>query len=183
MVRPSAAHAHHVRQPLAVPQFHARGFRQLPRGNREIRRADDHRNVASVVFRARVGLLHGGVAHRARVVFALDGVGFAAAHGENVHALVAAFHRHLDVPKAIVPEYLRHVFLKLEARQPQTAVRAVAPAGHQPPEPAKGPRQQHKRMLRQPQQLCSGDAVEIGETKFIFISFCEGERVWKNEEE
>lgn len=38
-------------------------------------------------------------------------------------------------------------------------------------------------MLRQPQQLCSGDAVEIGETKFIFISFCEGERVWKNEEE
>lgn len=34
-------------------------------------------------------------------------------------------------------------------------------------------------MLRQPQQLCSGDAVEIGETKFIFISFCEGERVWK----
>ena len=38
-------------------------------------------------------------------------------------------------------------------------------------------------MLRQPQQLCSGDSVEIGETKFIFISFCEGERVWKNEEE
>lgn len=37
-------------------------------------------------------------------------------------------------------------------------------------------------MLRQAQQLKSGDEIEIGETKFIFISFCEGERVWKEEE-
>lgn len=36
-------------------------------------------------------------------------------------------------------------------------------------------------MLRQAQQLKNGDEIEIGETKFIFISFCEGERVWREE--
>ena len=63
-----------------------------------------------------------------RVILALDGVGLAAAHGEDVHALIAALHRHLDMPKAVVPEHLRHVFLKFKARQPQAALRAVAPA-------------------------------------------------------
>ena len=37
-------------------------------------------------------------------------------------------------------------------------------------------------ILRQPQQLKSGDEIDIGETKFVFISFCEGGRVWKEEE-
>lgn len=50
--------------------------------------------------------------------------------------------------------------------------------------PGKGTLTYYKgEILRQPQQLCSGDAIEIGETKFIFISFCEGERVWRNEKE
>ena len=81
-----------------------------------------------------------------------DGVGLAAAHGEDVHALIAALHRHLDVPKAVVPEHLRHVFFKFKARQPQAALRAVAPARHQPPEPAQRPREQQKQALDQPEQ-------------------------------
>lgn len=35
-------------------------------------------------------------------------------------------------------------------------------------------------MLRNPQELSSGDELEVGETRFIFIKFCEGERKWEN---
>ena len=56
------------------------------------------------------------------------------------------------MPKAVVPEHLRHVFLKFKARQPQATMRAVALAEQQPKKPAKRPRQQQKRMLCQPQQ-------------------------------
>lgn len=37
-------------------------------------------------------------------------------------------------------------------------------------------------MLTTPKALKSGDAIVIGETKLLFIAFCEGDRVWNDEE-
>ena len=34
-------------------------------------------------------------------------------------------------------------------------------------------------MVREAKKLHSGDEIEIGENKYIFISFCEGERAWE----
>lgn len=34
-------------------------------------------------------------------------------------------------------------------------------------------------MVREAKQLCSGDEIDIGENKFVFIGFCEGERTWE----
>ena len=165
-MRPSPADAHHVREPFAVPQLHAGRFGQLPRGSREHRRADDRRNVAAVVFRARVGLLHRLIADHVRIILALYRVGLAVSHGEDIHALIAALHRHLDMPKAVVLEHLRHIFLELESRQPHAARRAVSPADEQPPEPAEGigdspeqEQQQHADSLQKKKQQ-SADSLE-----------------------
>lgn len=37
-------------------------------------------------------------------------------------------------------------------------------------------------MLRSPQEIFTGDELEIGETRFVFIKFCEEERTWANYE-
>ncbi|MBQ9157133.1 MAG: FHA domain-containing protein [Eubacterium sp.] len=36
-------------------------------------------------------------------------------------------------------------------------------------------------IVRRPAKLLDGDELEIGESRFVFISFCKGERVWKKE--
>ena len=70
------------------------------------------------------------------------------------------------MPKAVVLEHLRHIFLELESRQPHAARRAVTPADEQPPEPAEGigdspeqEQQQHADSLQKKQQQ-SADSLE-----------------------